>query len=548
MASIDREQLIKNIGSGEISEVLASGVELKSQWSQKCGKDISAIANQYNRAGGWLIIGVDDYGKPLGYDINWLTEAEKLVSNHISQYLEPDWTVAEIFGEKILESHILFIKINAPDNVVYWNGRAYKLVGTTSPEMSPAEVTELTMKLPGSDYSKLEYSGNADNTLIMSFANKLSEIGVLQVDDPSSLTASYILSTLGIEKHKATEILFGNTSLRIVHFDKNGDILDQISKKGAYHILQDSFIEEVQSWTRKKGTVLKAGSISAIEEVPYPVVALREILANAVAHSLYSKNSGDIVIEMYPNRISVLNNCPLESEVFANKWFSKINKSRNKLLMNVLRTAKITDELGSGKNRIFRYMIENGKCEPIVEFVNLGDYGRWGITLYNELENQHIDKLIHRLQGAFPNADEWRVATAFVLWNDKTWSEIKKSLDDHFSRVAETVLKNENRPINIFKDKIFIKRWVKAIFEGQITIKFSTSEENWYREFLNDFAYSIGSDGYITNDDARRLIGLTRERSEITQLSNLFRKWQDQGHVEQSKKRGEWRFLFPPVK
>ena len=109
-------------------------------------------------------------------------------------------------------------------------------------------------------------------------------------------------------------------------------------------------------------------------------------------------------------------------------------------------------------------------------------------------------------------------------------------------------MKNENRPINIFKDKIFIKRWVKAIFEGQITIKFSTSEENWYREFLNDFAYSIGSDGYITNDDARRLIGLTRERSEITQLSNLFRKWQDQGHVEQSKKRGEWRFLFPPVK
>ncbi len=542
-----REEIKSKIEQGVISEVLVQGLELKSKWDQRYGKDISAIANQYNRQGGWLIIGVDDKGNLAGHDHDWLKKTEQLVSNHVGQYLEPDWCVAEIFGDQINGSYFLFIKINSPDSVVYWNGNAYKLVGTTSPQMTPAEITDLTIMLPGSDYSKLEFTGSIDNALVMSFADKLIEAGTITVDDPNSLTANYVLSALRITQKKASGILFGDHQVRIVHYDVDGDVLDQTSKKGLYSVLQNSFIEEVQSWTRKEGTVLKKDSISAQEEIPYPIAALREILANAVAHSLYSKNEGDIVIEMYPNRISVSNNCPLDSEAFANKWFSKINQSLNKLLMNVLRMAKITDELGSGKNRIFRYMMENGKREPIVQFENHKNYGRWTITLYNEQDNRHITKLIDRLKSNFNNPDEWRIATALVLWEHKTWSEVIDALDDHYLRIVEQILKSDQSPISRFKDKIIMKRWVMAIFDGQVTIKFSTREENLYREFLRDFSYSFEAGGYITNDVARKLIGLTKEKSEITQLSNLFRKWQKQGHVEQAKKRGEWKFLTPPT-
>ena len=117
------------------------------------------------------------------------------------------------------------------------------------------------------------------------------------------------------------------------------------------------------------------------------------------------------------------------------------------------------------------------------------------------------------------------------------------ALDDHFKRIVEKVLKSDHTPALIHKDRIVIKRWVKAIFDGQVTIELATWEENLYLDLLRDYAFSGISDGHITNDVARRIIGLTKERPEVTQLSNLFRKWQRQGHVEKAKKRAEWKFL-----
>jgi predicted HTH transcriptional regulator len=133
---------------------------------------------------------------------------------------------------------------------------------------------------------------------------------------------------------------------------------------------------------------------------------LRESIANAVAHSFYPKEQGDIVIEMFPNRIVISNNCSLDAELFIDKWFSRIHSTQNKLLMHIMRISKLTDELGSGKNRIFRHMIEHGKREPIIEFEPFKTHGCWKTTLYNEDTNIAILNLINRLKQYFKNPDE----------------------------------------------------------------------------------------------------------------------------------------------
>ena len=156
------------------------------------------------------------------------------------------------------------------------------------------------------------------------------------------------------------------------------------NQKKDYSIYFQIRLEEIQSRARKKGTDVQDSNITATEEEPYPLKALREILANAVAHTLYQKHKGDIVVETHPNRITVRNHCTLGARAFIDKWFSRIHQPFNKHLMNTLRIAKITDEQGSGKMRVFRQMLEAGKREPIVEFQELGDYARWSITLFNE--------------------------------------------------------------------------------------------------------------------------------------------------------------------
>jgi len=124
-------------------------------------------------------------------------------------------------------------------NIVYWNWKAYKLIGTSSHELSPSEILSLSLELPGQDFSKLAYAGKLNSSLIMGFAEKIN------------------------------------------------------------------------------------------------------------------KNTKE--------KIDLTNNSTLDAEAFIDKWFSRIHNSQNKVLMNTLRMSKLTEELGSGKNRIFRQMIEQCK-------------------------------------------------------------------------------------------------------------------------------------------------------------------------------------------
>lgn len=82
--------------------------------------------------------------------------------------------------------------------------------------------------------------------------------------------------------------------------------------------------------------------------MPYPPEALREVLANAVAHALYQRNQGEIIVDLFPDRFSVKNNALIEAKAFSKQWFARQTHVKNKLLMSTLRVAKISDELGSG--------------------------------------------------------------------------------------------------------------------------------------------------------------------------------------------------------
>ena len=103
--------------------------------------------------------------------------------------------------------------ISAIDEIVYWNEKAYKLLGTSSPELSPSEILSLSLELPGQDFSKLAYTGKLNSSLIMEFAEKINEIAKekLNLNNISSLD---ILSNLGIHNKNVSGILFGDFPIR----------------------------------------------------------------------------------------------------------------------------------------------------------------------------------------------------------------------------------------------------------------------------------------------------------------------------------------------
>lgn len=539
---MDKKLLISKIQQGKI-EAQLEGVEFKEDWHKEYGKSISAIANNGNIFRGWIVVGVSDDGSLCGKNKGWLEKTEHKISSHIKQYLEPSWVTKSITYEEINSNHCIFIEIQNSQDVVKWNGKAYQMIGTTNQEMKPHEIVALSLKLPGTDFSKAECeSSNYDSSLVFAFAQKVvenSEDFKIKVD---SISAKDILKKLNLIDTNTAGILFGDFSYRIAHFDKHGDILDQKTQKGLYRILSDEFIDDLQSRARRRGTIVKGSSISAIEETPYPIKALREILANAVAHSLYQKNEGDIVVETHPKKITVRNNCSIEAKAFVEKWFSRINHSRNKHLMNALRLARITDEQGTGKIRVFRLMLEAGKREPIVEFDDLKDHGKWSVTLFGEESNKTIKDLADEIRPHFEDEDQWRIAVALLLWKKYEWTKIEGFLDESYKQIANEVFEHDHCPVLKYNNKLFPKRWAKVKLEGHKIKRFTEGEKEFFFNFLNEKSFEFEQGGNITSANARKHIGLSKSQSDATQLARLFSEWKKQGKIKMVK-RGHWKFI-----
>ena len=530
------------IASGTLSEISYPRLELKSEWKTEHGKSISAIANHKTLTGGWLVIGVDDSGKLTGKDEGWCKENYEKIGNQINQHLSPSHAVKDTYAESFVGGHCILLEIQNPADVTDWRGRAYKHAGSSTQEMTAGERTALAMLLPGDDYSRLSWQGEVNSALVLDFAQKVVENGSRNFpQDLSLLSSSLILELMSLDGKMAAGILFGDFPVRIAYYDADDQPASNIEEKGLYTILRDSFIAQIQTASERKGAVSEGDSIALKEYRPYPPKLLREILANAVAHALYQRHQGEIIVDVHLDRVTVRNNAPLEAEVFANQWFSQRTMARNKLLMEALRTAGITDELGTGKANVFRLAIEAGKEEPTIDFFKIKDFAKWHITVYNSHRHEHIDNLLGKLNdSSLPTPIHRMMAVALVLWKDRKWSEIKTRLDDHYEKIANEVVKHDDSPVIIIDDDLFVLRWADTALRGQSSKGFTPTEEDMIMRMLIDYANN--PERQITTQEARQLIGLGRSPSEAAQLSNLFRKWKKAGRVEKVK-RGTWQFL-----
>ena len=459
----------QGLASGTLTEISYPRLELKSKWKTDHGKSISAIANHEALMGGWLIIGVDDDGKLTGKDEAWCKKNYERIGEQINQFLNPMQAVKEIHTTSFDSAYCIMLEIKNPDYVTYWAERAYKRAGSSIAEMKAGERAALAMRLPGDDYSSLPWQGEVNSALVLDFAKKVLEKGSPDFpQDLSKLSSSQILRLMRLDGKMAAGILFGDVPVRIAHYDADDQVDSNVQKKGLYTILSDSFIDHIQAASERKGATVEGNSTSLKEYRPYPPKLLREILANAVAHSLYQRYYGEIIIDIHLDRVTVRNNAALEAEVFAKQCYSKRTMAKNKLLMEVLRLAGITDELGTGKANVFRLAMEAGKEEPIIEFNKEGNFGKWQITVCNSQRHPHIGNLLLKLSNAqLPTPLHKRIATALVLWKDRQWSEIQTRLDDYHRKIADEVIEHDNSPVSIVDDKLFVQHWAEAALKGQ---------------------------------------------------------------------------------
>ena len=118
-----------------------------------------------------------------------------------------------------------------------------------------------------------------------------------------------------------------------------------------------------------------------------PEVALRETLANTIAHRDYANLSSSINIDIYSDRVEISN--PGESMVPIEEIEKTSSKARNPKLMELFRRYGVTESTARGIPIIKESIVKRGLLSP--KFENL--FGEFRATLFFSTPHSEVDSL-----------------------------------------------------------------------------------------------------------------------------------------------------------
>lgn len=514
--------------AGTLKEHLHSNLELKEDWQQNHGQKISALANKIHNLVSFVVVGISDQGVIVGRPEKWAKSTEEVISQHINQNLDPVQCCHGIECHDTGLGWVIIVAIKNVGEVVYWGSSAYVASGTTLKQMEAEAILQLRLQLPGlTDFSNQSTKSPYDPQLVLEFTEDVKTAGhLLEIEWRGSREYS-VLTYLGLNERQAARILFGKCLYRIVEYSAAGDIISNLTHQGLYKLISKQSIE----------------SLSNHNGCNYSPKAIKEALANAVAHAAYFERDGDVIIEIYKDHITISNLCLRESTLFANRWFSRAHKTVNNLLMESLRIAKAVDELGRGKNIIFSESIKLGTKAPEVVIETAGKYRRWKLTIHGGHHEPKLLRLLNRSREIYDDERKSLIAQALVLWSSLPVKEIRNFVDDEFAKLFSEVLEGYEGPIvyDSESDKIILTRWARVLLgEGKDSKVLSPAEDDRLYDRLYNFCLTHEG-GYVTPKLIREFSWMGNTRSEQVLSSNILREWHNKGRVS---KTGHGKFKF----
>lgn len=518
---VTRDQLSNLLISSKITEHLYENVELKRSWSREHGEKASMLCNGNPISENFMIIGIEDDGALAGHNEDWLKKNLEIISQQLNSDLDPSLALTEIETLKINESHLILIHLKNPGVFVKWRHEAFSGCGTTKKKLTPPEILELGLKLPGLyDLTKQA----VHFTPIESRSNELRKL--LKAPEDTDIITKYNLNNF------CGKILTGETPYRVVKYSNTGSVTTNETRYGLAGLLTAEFYDEIRQYY----------SSHSIERLKITNDLLREALGNCIAHAAYHENNGEIIVELLHERIQFTNLAYNEYVSLANKWFSSAHKSPNPYLMEVLRALDRADELGRGKKKILTECLCNGFQAPYITITDAGRYKRWSLKIDFSHSSQKHQQAFEALKKQY-NLEKSLIAYSLTLWREKPFSEIAKCFDAYEAKLAAEILSDPRGPLFYWKerDKITPHRWLRILLEeGKSSKELTIHEKNTLYEALHKILGKYNG-GYVTPKDVREIAHLSDTPSDKSLSSRLLIEWESKGKLEKIKK-GTYKF------
>ena len=341
------------------------------------GQDICALANAATLIGrdkAYFVWGVeDDTHKLMGTSFNWRKSkiGNEELENWLRHSLSPN---ADFEFDSVQIEHKWFgvLEITAAvGSTVMFKKEEFIRIGSYTKKLNdyPAVKKDLWSKLRYRDFetqaakTDLELAQALDMLDYSTYfallnrsipegrgniAHDLLEDELLKKQDNGLFTITNLGAAL-FARRLAEFPTVSRKAIRVVQFEGKSKVQllkDYTGQKG-YALGFEGLMEFLNALLPTKEVIVGAMRKT---KMPYPEIALREVIANALIHQDFSISGTGPVIEVYADRIEICN--PGAPLVDIRRIVDSPPKSRNEKLASLMRRLGMCEELGTGWDKI----------------------------------------------------------------------------------------------------------------------------------------------------------------------------------------------------
>lgn len=364
---------IENMDKNQLEFLLKQGegqfIEFKENFDKSLAKEIVAFANS---EGGRIFLGITDKKELKGIKI---TNALKSQIQDLAKHCDPTIKIKMIEFE-----NILIIDVREGEDKPYACSQGFYIrTGPNSQKLTRDEIIEFSIsegkiRFDEQINKNFNYPQDFDEAKLNHYLKLAGLTKNLNVNDILvNLNVAKIIDNelkfnnagvLFFAKHP--ERFFLNSKVVCVNYQTNEKV-NIIDKKILDNGILSNIQEAIDYVIRHINVEFEIKSARRKEIPQYPLEAYREAIVNAIMHCDYFQKSGNIMVEVFRNKLWIWNPGGLV------KWLKpenlgKHSMPRNQIIAELLSKTEYVEKVGSGINRIKTAMKELGLQEPVFEY------------------------------------------------------------------------------------------------------------------------------------------------------------------------------------
>ena len=346
-------------------------------------KLIRTIVAFANGAGGTLLVGVEDGTRQVG-GVAKPTDVEEQLANLIADRIMPrlvpelqilPWRKKYVVAVRVYPSSCRphFVKSQGLQDGVYLR------IGSTNRKADPAQIEEIGRFVGGHTFDEEPLTEMNTQAIDFRAASQcFAPVRKLTAGDLRTLQLAAMCQGREVPTVGGV-LLFGRDRLQrfpdayiragsFAGTDK-ASILDSLTISAHLPLALDEAMQFVQRNTRR---AIDVQGTRHVEVREYPIVAVREALANALVHADYAQRGSPISVAVFADRLEIYNPGGLLPGLTVEDIRSGVSRLRNRVIGRVFHELGLIEQWGSGIQRMTAACLTAGLACPILEEVGSG--------------------------------------------------------------------------------------------------------------------------------------------------------------------------------